>query len=213
MECESTRLSDGASFEVPKTADPCTYCQCWAENNLPKKEAYHRGAVYFGLQFDGFTSTELFAPCTNLCFGAVQTSPRTLYWKVLAKWLSRRGSCFRYVLASRAPRCRKSQKYGFARGKFVACSRSQFDRLILSFWWTLRHCEGWRASLWWIPWLPSPCTSNYIVQFGRHGPFGQMARFPRSWSTSSGARGRTAGTRPCSDSYKTYRSQSHVSCK
>ena len=79
MECESTRLSDGASFEVPKTADPCTYCQCWAENNLPKKEAYHRGAVYFGLQFDGFTSTELFAPCTNLCFGAVQTSPRTLY--------------------------------------------------------------------------------------------------------------------------------------
>jgi len=77
MECVSTRLSDGASFGVPKTADPCTYCQCWAENNLPKKEAYHRGAVYFGLQFDGFTSTELFAPCTNLCFGAVQTSPRT----------------------------------------------------------------------------------------------------------------------------------------
>lgn len=76
-ECAWTRLSDGASFVAPEITDPCTYYQCWAENNWPKKGAYHRWAVYFGLRFDGFTSTELFAPCTNLCFGAVQTSPRT----------------------------------------------------------------------------------------------------------------------------------------
>ena len=129
------------------------------------------------------------------------------------RWLSRLASCFRYVLASRAPRCRRSQKYGSARGRFVACSRSQFDRLILSFWWTLRHFAGWRASLWWTPWLPGLCTSSSIVQIDRPAPFGLKARLVIAWSTSFGAPGRTTSTRPCFSSCKTYRSVSHVSCR
>ena len=38
---EWARLSDDASIVSPKTADSCTYCQCWEENNFPKWLAYH----------------------------------------------------------------------------------------------------------------------------------------------------------------------------
>ena len=56
--CACSRLSDGASLAGLGTVAPCTYYQCWEGSNCPKKQAYHRWSVDFGLRFDGFTPTE-----------------------------------------------------------------------------------------------------------------------------------------------------------
>ena len=62
------RAGDDASFVQAETADPCCTCLCWWGTSWRMNRACRRSVLDFVLQFDGFTSTELFAPCTNLCF-------------------------------------------------------------------------------------------------------------------------------------------------
>ena len=65
------RASDDSSFDRAETADPYCTCQYSWDSIWPKNRACRRSVLDFVLQFDGFTSTELFAPCTNLCFAAM----------------------------------------------------------------------------------------------------------------------------------------------
>ena len=62
---------DGSSFDQAENADPYCTCQYQWGNIWPMNRACLRSVLDFVLQFDGFTSTELFTPCTNLCFAAV----------------------------------------------------------------------------------------------------------------------------------------------
>ena len=65
------QAGDGSSFDQAETADPYCTCQYQWGSTWQMTRACRRSVLDFVLQFDGFTSTELFAPCTNLCFAAV----------------------------------------------------------------------------------------------------------------------------------------------